>query len=482
MTDVIGKSLLTSLEDMETASAASPFDAVVIGAGSAGITAARALAENGRRVALLESGPLSLLTHLQSTALRFDPNLARSVQNGLQYSPTAPDGSPFGALIGCVGGRGLFWNGAAPRFAPADFEGWPITYQSLESHYAWAEREFRVTRDYGDTPLGETICRLLRLAGVSSAQPGPYAVDNHPTRDGWLAGTIGNSLAPLLRTTFLTSGDRLIRLSTGAFVRRIIIERGTAKGVEVVDRQTKQAHNIAGKSVVLAAGAFESCRLAMVSSLPASADVIGHYITDHMFLRAYFPIPPSLYDPSKPEVAIVWVPADPSHAYQLEIHLPSDNLFLWQSSTVWKPDASTYYAAMVRSFAPIQPRHDNFLAPKAGDEPGSFQVTLTPSADDLAVREQMKAAIANVGKILNGTSAPIQIMPPGASHHEAGGLCMGTDKASSVVDEFGRFWSVGGLVVVDAALWPDVSPANPHLTIVAIARRNALQLDSDLRS
>jgi len=74
----------------------------------------------------------------------------------------------------------------------------------------------------------------------------------------------------------------------------------------------------------------------------------------------------------------------------------------------------------------------------------------------------------------------LQIMPPGASHHEAGGLRMGTDPKSSVTDSYGRFHSVHNAVVVDSATWPDVVPANPHLTIAAISRRQAKQLTSDL--
>lgn len=40
-----------------------PLDAVIVGGGTAGIAAARTLAEHGRRVVILEAGPLALLTH-----------------------------------------------------------------------------------------------------------------------------------------------------------------------------------------------------------------------------------------------------------------------------------------------------------------------------------------------------------------------------------------------------------------------------------
>ena len=116
MSGTLDSLLLASLASISEASLKAPYDAVVVGGGTAGITTARTLVEGGRRVALLELGPLALLTHLSSTGLRFDADLARAVQTALQFSPSLPDGTPFGALIKGVGGRGMFWNGASPRF------------------------------------------------------------------------------------------------------------------------------------------------------------------------------------------------------------------------------------------------------------------------------------------------------------------------------------------------------------------------------
>jgi choline dehydrogenase-like flavoprotein len=59
-------------------------------------------------------------------------------------------------------------------------------------------------------------------------------------------------------------------------------------------------------------------------------------------------------------------------------------------------------------------------------------------------------------------------------------MIMGVERAASITDEYGRVRSIKGLVVCDAATWPSVSPANPHLTIVALSRRQARQLASEL--
>ena len=258
--------------------------------------------------------------------------------------------SPFGSLIGCVGGRGLFWNGAAPRFNAADFEGWPISIGDLEPHYAWAEQQFRVTTAYGGGRLGQEVIRRLQAAGID-AQAGPYAVDCHAAANGWLAGTAGNSLAPLLCSTMLTTAPQQLSLSVRAFARRIIIDGGVAQGVEALDLVDGSIHPVMARSIVHAASAFESVRLAIASGVPDPHGVVGRYITDHMFVRAYYPVEDGLYDPQRPEVAIVWVPAAPGDNHQIEIHLPSDNLFMLQETTSWRPGASRSYSAMVRSRA-----------------------------------------------------------------------------------------------------------------------------------
>ena len=66
------------------------------------------------------------------------------------------------------------------------------------------------------------------------------------------------------------------------------------------------------------------------------------------------------------------------------------------------------------------------------------------------MRDQMVAGLDAFRAALGGgPPLKFQIMPPGASHHEAGGLAMGTDSELSVTDSFGRFHSVPNLVAAD---------------------------------
>jgi choline dehydrogenase-like flavoprotein len=474
--------LLTPLGELAEASKDDPWDAVVVGGGAAGLSAARMLVERGRRVAVLDAGPLVLLTHTSTTDLRFDNAGLGRLRKLIEYSPRDAAGGDFGHLISCIGGRALFWNGAAPRFAPEDFADWPVKREDLDPYYEWGERDFRVSTDFGNGALGQAVVRLLREADLP-AEPGPYAVDTRATVEGWVGGTVGNPVAPLLRTNLLTVEDSRLRIASHSFARRILLDgTGRAAAVVVGDLQGEGEQELRARSVILAAGGFESVRLAMASKLPDRSGLLGRRIVDHLFARAYHLVPPALYDPETPEAAIVAVRADESRKYQLEVHMPSDDLFMQSEYSEWKPASSRPYAAMVRSFAAVPPRDSSFIELGGGEGPGDYVVHLEYDDEDRALLDAMAAGIEGVGTALRATVGQVERFSPGDSHHEGGGMMMGSDPGTSVTDPFGRVHAVPNVVVADAAAWPTVSPANPCLTIASLARRQAEQLDRDLGS
>jgi choline dehydrogenase-like flavoprotein len=375
----------------------------------------------------------------------------------------------------------MFWNGATPRFLDDDFAGWPIKLAELEPCYQWAEEQFHVNINYGSGHLGETIVGFLKKAGFA-AEFLPFAVDTRATRDGWLGGTVGNAVEPLLRSGLLTAPGNPLQMVAGAYVSQITLngQRDVATGVEVIDSETGQIFQIAARSVVLAAGGFESVKLALISGLRDASGLMGHMITDHLFCRAYYPVPPGVYRPDCPEAAMILIRPDKTRPYQLEVHAPGDNIFTLRRNAAWKPDTSQAYAFMVRNFAPVRPRVENYIEARPGG-PGNFIVHFSYAPEDLELRDKMVDGLDAVREALKADVAlQLQIMPPGASHHEAGGLIMGTDSDLSVTDPYGRCHSARNVVVVDASTWPDVVPANPHLTISALARRQSLQLSKDL--
>src|SRR5687768_5395743 len=194
--------------DVARAAADKPFDVIIVGGGSAGMTSAVPLVEAGLKVALLEAGPAPFLAHVTNTDLRFAPELGRALRNVTRYMPGLASGGTFGNNYGCLGGRGLFWNGAAPRYSDDDFSGWPIGAADLADDYAWAEREFRVSTSMGRTPIAQRIIGKLNSAGLA-AEPGPFAADIDDIFVGRLSAGIASGFGLFFRHcgNAVASGD-----------------------------------------------------------------------------------------------------------------------------------------------------------------------------------------------------------------------------------------------------------------------------------
>ena len=62
-------------------------------------------------------------------------------------------------------------------------------------------------------------------------------------------------------------------------------------------------------------------------------------------------------------------------------------------------------------------------------------------------------------------------MAIGAAIHECGGARMGTDPATSVLNEYNQSWDVPNLFVTDASCFTSNGPVGPTLTIMALTAR-----------
>jgi choline dehydrogenase-like flavoprotein len=466
--------LESSVEELAAESLAAPFDAVIVGGGSAGLTTARTLAESGRRVAVLEAGPAPFLTRLVNTDLRFSRALSDDLRNQVQYAPKLPDGSPFGPNYGCLGGRGLFWNGASPRFRDHDFAGWPFNAADLAAEYAWAEREFRVSPVLGESRLAQALIAKLNQAGIR-AQAAPFALDAGAVGNGRLSAGIASGLGLFLRAGAAIAAGK-IRVAIDVQATSILLEDRQARGVVAVSRGGGGQQEILGRAVVLAGGGLESARLAANSRVPDPYRLIGVGIQDHLFYRAYFE-GPQLYDPQTPEAAAVYVPSAAQTTEQWEIHAPGRRLLAVDDGTAWNPAPGDAYQFMVRSFAATEKQSANRLEAQPGP-PGSATVHFTYSAADEQQKTRIQSNADRIAKALGLNRVDDRFAGPGGSYHEAGGLDMGTDATTSVTNPDGCFHSVTNLLCVDAAAFPRIGATNPHLTIVAVARRQALRLSA----
>lgn len=475
-------------DDLDAVAAASrdaPFDSVIVGGGTSGLAVAATLIEAGRRVLILEAGPAPFLTHILNTELRYAGALLRTVRDRVRYRPAMPDGGFFGTNFGCLGGRGLFWNGAAPRFSPALLSVWPEGAAPRESDYRWAEKQFRVTRRYGETQLATRLSGLLGGEGFA-AEAGPYAVEPGDGDEARLGAGIASGLGLFFRIAGAAVAAGQAQLAVQAMVDRIILDGGVACGVGV-STPGGAAVEIFSRSVMLAGGGIESIKLVAISGIPDPGGRIGKGLQDHLFYNALLDAPQH-YFVAAPDTAIVYVPAASAEAHQWELHAPGNRMFAFDDGSAWAPGLGAPYQLMIRSFAATEKRDDNRVESRPGPL-GSALVHFTHSDKDRARMTEMAGDAVRIATALEATAAdavPLdsldRIRAPGSSYHEAGGLDMGKDPATSVTDAHGAFHAVGNLVCGDAASFPLIGATNPHLTLLACARKKALALNERLNA
>jgi hypothetical protein len=271
-----------------------------------------------------------------------------------------------------------------------------------------------------------------------------------------------------------------LRVATSTLVHRISLEGDVARGVVAATDDGDSVEITAG-SVVLAGGGIESSRLAMLSSVPDSSGRMGLGLQEHHFYDCWFDAP-HLYEDAEAAVAVVYVPSSDQDSPQWELHAPGRSLFTLDDGASWAPAPGERYQMMIRSFCATDKAAGNRVEPHEGPL-GSADIHFVHTAEDQErrgrvleearrIQDQLKMKV--VGNV--AVDAPERFRPPGSSYHDAGGLEMGTDPSTSVTDADGCFHEVRNLVCADAAAFPRIGATNPHLTIVALARRKALAL------
>ncbi len=308
---------------------------IIVGAGPAGALVALTLAEAGRDVLLLESGPRIdraaavrrfLLSERTSPDAPYEdlPHAPRPVQDDphRHYVQRGPE--LYNALYErAVGGSTWHWLGNTPRLLRADLEmkrryglgvDWPIGYDDLEPWYVRAEAELGVS---GDEPTGPDRSAPLPLPALPMTyldrqvaeaaskldlhvRVGPQARAAEPWR-GRAACCGSASCVPICpvgaRYTATLHVDRAeaagARLVTGAVVSRIVL----GPRDEVAELQGRHADGspfvARGRRFVLAANAVETPRLLLASAdgrwsggLANQSGKVGRGLMDHLFVNA----------------------------------------------------------------------------------------------------------------------------------------------------------------------------------------------------
>jgi len=461
------------LESIEAASK-NIYDAIIIGGGTSGLVSALTLIEKGKKVALFEAGAFSLFTHLTNTELRFQRELTDSIRNSFQYTQKLPDGSNFGPNFSCLGGRGLFWNGASPRFQPHDFNGWPISYDEMIPFYEWAEKEFRVSNSYGQTELAKKTINTINVKLELNSIPAPFAFNDTKEHFGMFPSGVSSGLGIFLRNNSIKERKELFDVFCNSFVKKINLS-ATRKAIGItVSLNKSQLVEFKATKIIVACGGIESIKLLRNSNIPDPNNRIGKGIQEHIFYRSFWD-GASFFDKSKKDAATILIPSENQDSEQVEIHAPGRYLFATDNEQKWDPNDGEFYQVMIRSFAATEKSDNNFVESNP-DGIGNSIIRFSHSNKDKARMEKMKAKVQGIGEVLNLKMIEERFAAFGGSYHEAGGLDMGSDEKASFTDKTGRVHTCENIYVMDASVFSKIGATNPHLTLAALSRKQTLNL------
>jgi choline dehydrogenase-like flavoprotein len=497
------------------------WDAIVIGSGFGGAMVAHRLISAGARVLMLERGdwvPRGDPAWLPGASLELTPSYAKDI-------PYRCDANAHGAVIGgyaCVGGPSVFYGCVALRFRERDFVGdpgvvgdsgaaWPYRYDELEPYYGEAERLLRISGDDTGDPtaprraapfpfaparLAQVSERLVDSAVGLGLSPFhlPLAIDHARcvacrTCDTYACAIEAkNDVATTLLRPLIARG---LVLEPGSVVVRIHETDGVARGVELVRKATGERQTVAARHVIVAAGALGSAHLVLASGLdarsPARAAVGRHLMRhDNAMIFGFFGERPDREYRFHKQIALHdWYFGDPAAAdldgltklggVQQMMTPPSALVHAHLPRPLRVLARFTEHLTGLLCIAEDQPRIANgcSIDPAVRDAYGLPQLVISHrySRRD---RAASNALIRRARQVLHHTGAVFCYTHRVKTFsHAVGTLRMGTDPATSPLDEVCRFRGVANLWVTDGSALPMSGGVNPSLTIAANALRAA---------
>ncbi len=508
---------------------------VIVGSGAGGGTLAHELTRRGIKVVLLEAGAReSIATFSQNPGEAFvqltwlDPRTT----SGSWTVPEDYPGLPSWTAK-TLGGTTVHWTGATPRIqswevrarttygalAGTSLIDWPIDYAELERYYDLAERRLFVTRRQGNPGLPasshfKVMYHGARRIGYRRVHTGYLAVNTRAADErgmciqqgfcvqGCKTGAKWSTLYTEIPRAEAT-GNLDLRLRCHA----VRIEHGADGRVDAVvyrDPEGKEQRQKA-RLVCVACNSVETARLLLLSEssrfphgLANSSDQVGRNYCRHTagFVWGVFDKPVKFWRGTT-LAGIVEDEAknDPKRGfvggYHLELaalDLPSLPLAGFPS-TLWGRDLGflmDHYDRMAGMLVNGEdmPRPDNRITLSASvkDRAGIpvAHLHVDEHANDAAMRShaqrQGRAIYEAVGALRTAASRQTP-----ATHN----MCtarMSKDPRDGVVDGHGRAHDVPNLYISDGSALTTPGSANPTLTIVALALRQAEHIAHEMSS
>jgi len=319
-------------------------DAIIVGSGAGGGTAAHVLTQRGWNVVVLEKGnlwraddflPFDELHFREHKALIPKVDTDPMTYAGKNDNETIR--SERWWEIEMVGGSTMVWDANFPRYTDEDFAvtkyldmksvpdaakcdmvDWPWTYDEFHPWFEMAERDWGVSGkarqtigkkgakpwsqepvrdsyDYDMPPLllhgsSKFLLDAFGKAGMP-AYVGPRGINSqtHQSRPGCsycgydqFFGCPSNSRANSQNSVLVRAMHTgRLDLRTGHCVTRVAHQKGKVKGVYYKTEPNGEEQFLGAKVVILSAQPIQSARLFLLSQVPDPHDQVGHYLTYH---------------------------------------------------------------------------------------------------------------------------------------------------------------------------------------------------------
>lgn len=498
---------------------------VIIGSGAGGGTLAYELTAKGIRVVVLEAGPY--ITNDQYVNDEWEAfgqmawTDARTDSGSWRVASDFPNLPAW--IVKAVGGSTTHWSGATPRFKAHEFKArtaygningaslldWPIGLEDLAPYYDRAEIAMGSSHRHGRKPLPannnyKVFAEGAKRAGYKYYATGPYATnaeeyDGRPAsiQDGFnFQGDKNRSKwSTLVREIPRAEATGLLDLRPNSHAAQITHDRhGRADAVLYIDENGALQRQRA-KLVAVAGNSIETPRLLLLSEsslfpdgLANSSGQVGRNYLRHMTGSTYAQFTdPVNFHRGETMAGII---ADESRhdtsrgfagGYYLEtIALGPAFLAKFLDPGAWGRSFTSFMDDYARTaglwiVGEDLPQETNrvTLNRSVNDQHGLpvANVHFDDHPNDAAMREHAYTQTATLYEAVGATRT--ERTPPYPSTHNLGTSRMSARPEDGVVDKWGRAHDVPNLFISDGSVFTTGAAANPTLTIVALAIRQA---------